>query len=128
LISIASPNYLSRFFIRQNHQDPEILNAQEWIENNYQQNISVDALAETSGMSKRNFNRRFKSATGESVVTYIQLIRVEAAKKLLEQGLSSFDDVSVDIGYENVSFFRRVFKRTTGLSPTAYRKKFNLFL
>lgn len=116
------------FLSDKNHQDPEILNAQEWIESNYQQNISVDSLAETSGMSKRNFNRRFKSATGESVVSYIQLIRVEAAKKLLEQGSSSFDDVSVDVGYENVSFFRRVFKRTTGLSPTAYRKKFNLFL
>ena len=116
------------FLSDKNHQDLEILNAQEWIENNYQRNISVDSLAETSGMSKRSFNRRFKSATGESAVTYIQLIRVEAAKKLLEQGQSSFDDISVNIGYENVSFFRRIFKRTTGVSPAAYRKKFNLFL
>jgi transcriptional regulator GlxA family with amidase domain len=116
------------FLSDKNHQDPEILNAQEWIENYYQQNISVDALANTVCMSKRNFNRRFRSATGESVVTYIQLIRVEAAKKLLEQGSSSFDNISVEIGYENVSFFRRVFKRTTGLSPTAYRKKFTVLL
>jgi transcriptional regulator GlxA family with amidase domain len=115
------------FLSDKNHQDSEILDAQEWIENNYPQNISVDSLAETGSMSKRNFNRRFKSATGESVVTYIQQIRVEAAKKLLEKGPSSFEDISVNIGYENVSFFRRVFKRTTGLSPTAYRKKFNLF-
>ncbi len=115
------------FLSEKNHQDPEILNAQEWIENNYQQNISVDSLAQASAMSNRNFNRRFKSATGDSVVTYLQQIRVEAAKKLLEQGYSSFEDISVEIGYENVSFFRRVFKRITGLSPTEYRKKFNLY-
>ena len=115
------------FLSNKNHQDPEIINAQEWIENNYQQNIAVESLAEASGMSMRTFNRRFKSATGESVVTYVQQIRVEAAKKLLEQGSSSFEGISVDIGYENVSFFRRIFKRTTGLSPIAYRKKFNLY-
>ncbi len=116
------------FLSDKNHQDSKILNAQEWIEKNYQQHISLDALAETGGMSKRNFNRRFKSATNETVMSYVQQIRVEAAKQLLQQSSSSFDHISVDVGYENVSFFRRIFKRTTGLSPGAYRKKFNLFL
>ncbi len=116
------------FLADKNHQDPKILDAQEWIEKNYRQNIPLDSLAETSGMSKRNFNRRFKSATGESVISYIQQIRVEAAKKLLERSSAPFEDIAVDIGYENVSFFRRIFKRTTGLSPAAYRKKFNVYL
>jgi transcriptional regulator GlxA family with amidase domain len=75
-------------------------------------------------MSPRNFNRRFKAASGETVVKYLQQVRVEAAKKELEDGKLSFDKVSTRVGYENVSFFRRIFKQSTGLSPLAYRKKF----
>lgn len=69
------------FLSGKNHLDPDILNAQEWIEKHYQQYISVDAQAEPGGMNKRNFNRRFKSATSESAVSCIQLISDEDAKK-----------------------------------------------
>ena len=75
-------------------------------------------------MSLRNFNRRFKSATGKSAVKYLQQVRIEAAKKELENGKLSFDEISFTVGYENVSFFRRIFKQGTGLSLTAYQKKF----
>jgi len=76
------------------------------------------------GTSLRQFNRRFKSATGETGIKYLQLTRVEAAKLELLGSSRSFDEISIDVGYENVSFFRRVFKTNTGITPAAYRKKF----
>lgn len=118
----------SIFMPEKNHDDPEILKIQEWIENKYSQNLSTEILAEKSKMSVRNFNRRFKLATGVTAVNYIQLARVEVAKRELENQRLSFDEISSRVGYENVSFFRRVFKRFTGLSPIAYKKKFNQHL
>jgi transcriptional regulator GlxA family with amidase domain len=107
-----------------NHNDSKILKAQEWIERNFTQNISIEILAKKVEMSTRNFNRRFKTATGETVVKYLQQVRIEAAKKELEDVKLSFDAISVHVGYENVSFFRRIFKQATGLSPAKYREKF----
>ena len=78
-------------------------------------------------MSSRNFNRRFKLATGFTVIKYLQLVRIEAAKKELEDGGRSVAEVSFSVGYENVSFFRRIFKQSTGLSLSAYQKKFITF-
>jgi len=118
----------SIFMPEKNHDDFEILKIQEWIENNYQHNMSIESLADKLVMSTRNFNRRFKTATGETAVTYIQLTRVEVAKKKLENIKLSFDEISNRVGYENVSFFRKIFKRFTGLSPTAYRKKFRQYV
>jgi transcriptional regulator GlxA family with amidase domain len=112
------------FIPEKNHQDSQVLKIQKWIETNYNHSLSIEALAEKAGMSPRNFNRRFKAASGETVVKYLQQVRVEAAKKELEDGKLSFDKVSTRVGYENVSFFRRIFKQNTGLSPLAYRKKF----
>jgi len=86
--------------------------------------LSIGKLAEKVAMSPRNFNRRFKQAVGETALTYLQLVRIEAAKKELENGRRTFDEISFNVGYENVSFFRRIFKRATGLTPAAYRKKF----
>ncbi len=112
------------FIPEKNHLDEEILAIQHWIETHYQQSISIEILARKAAMSPRNFNRRFKAATGITAVKYLQQIRIEAAKKELEDGTRSFDEISFHVGYENVSFFRRIFKQTTGLSPAAYRKKF----
>jgi len=81
-------------------------------------------LAEKVGMSSRNFNRRFKQATGKTALKYLQLLRIEAAKTELENWQRTFDEISFKIGYENVSFLRRIFKRVTGLSPAAYKKIF----
>jgi len=112
------------FIPEKNHQDSEILKIQEWIEINFNHSLSIETLAKKSGMSPRNFNRRFKAATGETAVKYLQQVRIEVAKKELEDGRRSFDEISFHVGYENVSFFRRIFKQATGLSPAAYRKKF----
>lgn len=85
----------------------------------------MDILAKRTGLSLRHFNRRFKSATGETGTQYLQLIRIEAAKEELLKTNRNFDPISVDIGYENVSFFRRIFKNQTGLTPVVYRQKFS---
>ena len=75
-------------------------------------------------MSTRTFKRRFKAATGETPLNYLQGLRIEAAKKKLEQGTDSVEHISENVGYEDMAFFSKLFKRLTGLSPTGYRKKF----
>lgn len=112
------------FIPEKNHQDSQIFKIQEWIELNFHNSISIETLAKKLGMSVRNFNRRFKAATGETTVKYLQMVKIEAAKKAMENSGQSFDEISFSVGYENVSFFRRIFKLGTGLSPAAYRKKF----
>lgn len=106
------------------HHDDQIRSVQEWIENNFDQNFTYDHLARTIGMSRRTLERRFKNATGETPLTYQQSIRVEAAKRLLETGLRSFDEITYQVGYEDSSTFRKIFSKQTGLVPTEYRKKF----
>ena len=114
----------SIFIPEKNHPDSEILKIQEWIEINFPNRLSIETLANKTGMSARNFNRRFKAATGETAVKYLQQVRIEAAKKELEDSKLSFDEISFKVGYENVSFFRRIFKKGTGLTPTAYQERF----
>jgi transcriptional regulator GlxA family with amidase domain len=116
----------SVFNPEKNHNDGDILDIQEWIEDNFSQNINLETLAEKLGLSLRQFNRRFKSATGETAIKYLQQIRVEVAKRQLIATKSTFDDISLNAGYENVSFFRRIFKSNTGISPAQYRNKFGL--
>lgn len=112
------------FTPEKNHNDDIILKSQEWIEENYKDDVNLEALADKAGMSLRHFNRRFKNATGETGIKYLQLTRVEAAKKDLVSTPKSFDEISLGVGYENISFFRRLFKRNTGLTPLVYRQKF----
>lgn len=112
------------FQYRKDHGDDKILTVQEWIENNFDKNFNYDNLARKSGMSRRTLERRFKTATGETPLTYQQSIRVEAAKRLLEKGIHSFDEITYRVGYEDSSTFRKIFSKQTGLVPTEYRKKF----
>jgi len=114
----------SMFIPDKDHEDNEILQAQEWIELHYRQSIKMEFLAEKAGMSLRQFNRRFKAATGETAVKYLQQIRVEAAKLLLATTDRSFDEISPSVGYENTSFLRRVFRSNTGITPVDFRRKF----
>lgn len=116
----------SVFIPEKNHNDTEILETQEWIEANYSQNLNLEVLAGKIGLSLRQFNRRFKSATGETGIKYLQQVRVEVAKRDLINTNNTFDEISINAGYENVSFFRRVFKTSTGISPAQYRIKFGL--
>jgi len=109
---------------QRNHNDRVIAAIQDWLESNYSKNISIDGIAEKFAMSPRNFKRRFKNATGQTPITSLQYLRIEAAKRFLEETQTAVDEITYQIGYEDVSFFRKLFKRHTNLTPQEYRKKF----
>ena len=107
------------------HQDEPIKRAQEFIELNYQERITVDQLADTFALGRRNLERRFKRATANTVVEYIQRVKVEAAKKRFETSRKTINEVMDEVGYADVKSFRDVFRKVTGLSPLEYRTKYN---
>jgi transcriptional regulator GlxA family with amidase domain len=84
----------------------------------------MESLADRAGMSPRNFVRRFKSATGETPIAYLHRLRIDAARHYLESEHRSVQDICHAIGYEDLAFFRRLFRRHTGASPRAYRRRF----
>lgn len=108
------------------HDDDTIKNVQEFIENNFRNRITVDQLSEKFKIGRRTFERRFKKATFNSIVEYIQRVKVEAAKKQLEAGRKTVSEVMYDVGYGDTKAFREVFKKIAGVSPVEYRNKFNL--
>jgi transcriptional regulator GlxA family with amidase domain len=114
--------YIVRHF-RKDHNDLEILAAQSSLEH-CTAHCDVKRLAREHGMSRRSFERRFKTATGHSPLFYLQLLKVEKAKWLLESSHQSFGEISWQLGYEDSSFFRKIFKKNTGLLPLEYRSKF----
>jgi len=106
------------------HSDEKIRAAEEYLQQNFTRPVSIDILANRIGMSPRNFIRRFKAATGRLPGAYIQALRMSAAKEMLERGGTSIQIVSSKIGYEDVAFFRGLFKRHTGMTPAEYRTRF----
>jgi transcriptional regulator GlxA family with amidase domain len=121
-------NKQSQFIIFQgykHHEDEYILKVQDYIENHYHQKITVDQLAQLVSLGRRNLERRFKVATSNSVVEYIQRVKIEAAKKLLESRLKTISEVMYAIGYNDAKAFRDVFKRISGMSPQDYKSRFN---
>lgn len=107
------------------HEDEPVKKAQEFIENNIADRISVEELALKFAIGKRNFERRFKKATNNTPVEYMQRVKIEAAKKRLESGRKNVNEVMYDVGYTDTKAFRTVFKKITGLSPIDYRNKYN---
>jgi transcriptional regulator GlxA family with amidase domain len=110
---------------QKDHQDETVKKAQEFIENNYQERISVDQLTNMLALSRRNFERRFKKATANTAMEYIQRVKIEAAKKFFEVTHKNINEVMYDVGYSDVKAFRNIFRRITGLSPIEYRNKYN---
>ena len=108
------------------HADEEILQTQEWLELHYMKSVSVEVLAQIASLGKRTFMRRFKNATGDSPRQYVQRLRIESAKRMLESTNKTFSEITWQVGYRDVSSFQRLFKRITDLSPGAYRSKFSL--
>lgn len=104
--------------------DRQISDCQVWIADNYALANPVEHMVERSGLNARTFSRRFRSATGLSPIEYVQALRVEEAKQMLEIKSYPVDDIGSSVGYEDSASFRRLFKRSVGLSPAAYRKKF----
>ena len=110
---------------QKNHEDAEILLAQAFIEANYIDKISVNELADKFAIGRRSFERRFKKATNNTVVEYIQRVKIEAAKRHFESSRKNINEVMFDVGYTDTKAFRTVFKKITGLTPIEYRNKYN---
>ncbi|MEP7109143.1 MAG: helix-turn-helix domain-containing protein [Ferruginibacter sp.] len=110
---------------QKNHKDEEILKAQEFIEKNINEKIFTDELAKISAIGRRTFERRFKQATNNSVLEYIQRIKIEAAKRQFETSRKNISEVMYDVGYTDTKAFRDLFKKLTGLTPVEYRNKYN---
>jgi transcriptional regulator GlxA family with amidase domain len=96
----------------------------QWIEDNYAVPNPVAAMTERSGLTSRTFARRFQAATGRRPIDYVQALRIEGARERLETDTMPVDDVGYAVGYEDPAFFRRLFKRMTGMTPAAYRRKY----
>lgn len=110
---------------QKNHADTEILHAQEYIEMKIEDRITVSDLAEKLALSRRSFERRFRKATNNSVLEYIQRIKMEAAKRSFERSRKNINEVMFEVGYTDNKAFRSVFKKVTGLTPIEYRAKYN---
>ena len=126
-IEIAREDQLS-FIIFQgqkDHDDDQIRKAQEFIEANFHEKITVDQLASRFAIGRRNLERRFKKATSNTVVEYIQRVKMEAAKINLESSRENVNEVMYKVGYTDTKAFRNTFKRITGLSPLQYRTRYN---
>lgn len=106
------------------HDDDRVRDAEAFMQQNYREDLCADAVAERFGMSVRNFARRFKAATGRLPGGYLQAVRIDAAKAMLERERASVQSISTAVGYDDVSFFRSLFKRTTGMNPAEYRARF----
>jgi transcriptional regulator GlxA family with amidase domain len=112
--------------LKTEHSDDTISDAQEWLHENFHRPFPLEAPARRVGMSLRNFVRRFKQATGDSPLTYLQKLRIAAAKRLLESDHRTMQEISEAVGYQDVAFFRALFQRHTGASPSAYRHRFGV--
>lgn len=104
------------------HDDAAILAVQEWLESNPQASMSLEQLASRFGFSERNLKRRFTLATGLAPHLYLQKVRIDRAKKLLISGALSVQQIAHQVGYENVSYFIRLFQREAGDTPAQWRK------
>ena len=108
------------------HGDAAILHCQNWLAQNYERADIVAELVRRSGLPKRTFDRRFRAATGYSPLAYIQALRIEEAKQLLETTSRPVDAIAREVGYEDMASFRRLFRRLAGMTPGEYRRKFQL--
>lgn len=107
------------------HDDCEILRVQDYVEIHFAEKLTVDDLSARFNIGRRTMERRFKKATYNSVIEYIQRVKIEAAKKQLEIGRKNVNEVMYDVGYTDVKAFRDVFKKLTAMTPVEYRNKYN---
>lgn len=108
------------------HGDTAVARSQKWLSAHYAEQQVLETLCRFAGLSERGFTRRFKAATGYSPICYVQQLRVEEAKRRLECTADPVEEIAWDVGYENIAFFRRVFKRLTGVTPGIYRRRFQV--
>jgi transcriptional regulator GlxA family with amidase domain len=123
-IERKSQNPFVIFMGQKRHGDDQVLKTQEFIENHPAELHSVNELCERLSVGRRTFERRFRKCTGNSITEYIQRVKVEFAKKHLEAGRKTVNEIIYETGYNDPDAFRRVFKKFTDLSPIDYRKKY----
>lgn len=119
-----SQSMFAMFKGQKEHKDEAVRKAQEYIESNFHERITVDELADRFGIGRRTFERRFKEATRNSVLEYIQRIKIENAKRSFENSRRNINEVMFDVGYTDTKAFRTIFKKITGLTPVEYRNKY----
>lgn len=124
MISASQSAYML-FQGQKNHDDEAILLAQEFIKIYYSEKISVGVLADKFAVGRRSFERRFKKATRNTVVEYIQRVKIEAAKRSFESSRKNINEVMFDVGYTDTRAFCTLFKKITGSTPIQYRNKYN---
>jgi len=109
---------------RQAHADSIVREAEDWLRQHFREAHAVASVVVECGIAERSLKRRFVAATGSTVIAYVQNLRIEEAKRLLETGDTPSDDIAAAVGYENPAFFRKLFKRCTGLTMGKYRRMF----
>lgn len=124
-IERKSQNPYAIFIGQKKHGDSTVLEIQNWIEQNPTENFTVEDICNKFRVARRTFERRFKKFTGNSVAEYIQRVKVEFAKKQLESGRKTVNEIIYETGYNDIDAFRKVFKKMTDLSPLDYRKKYS---
>jgi transcriptional regulator GlxA family with amidase domain len=120
--------YQSEFIIfkgQKQHEDDTVKEAQHYIENNLDKKISMEQLSAMFAVGRRNFDRRFIKATGNTPLEYLQRVKIESAKRSFETTRKTINEVMYEVGYSDVKAFREVFRKITGLSPLEYRNKYN---
>jgi transcriptional regulator GlxA family with amidase domain len=110
---------------RSAHADSVVRRAEDWLRRHYREPQAVASVVAECGIPERSLKRRFVTATGSTVIGYVQNLRIEEAKRLLESGEMALDEIAAAAGYENPAFFRKLFKRTTGLTAGNYRRMFH---
>ena len=119
-----SQSQFAMFKGQRNHGDLEIQKVQDYIESHYEDKITIESLATLINTGRRTFERRFKEATNNTSIEYIQRVRIEAAKRFFEASRKNVSEIMFDVGYTDTKAFRDTFKKITGLTPIEYRNKF----
>ena len=115
----------SIFSGQKHHDDTVVRQAQEFIEKNLEEKISIEQLSARFAVGRRNFDRRFIKATGNTPIEYAQRVKIESAKKAFETNRKTIGEVMYEVGYSDVKAFREVFRKITGMSPLQYKEKYN---
>jgi transcriptional regulator GlxA family with amidase domain len=123
-IGRESQSQFAIFKGQRNHGDADVQKVQDYIEQHYSDKISIDTLANLINSGRRTFERRFKEATNNTALEYIQRVRIEAAKTYFEASRKNVTEIMFDVGYTDTKAFRDIFKKFTGLTPIEYRNKF----
>jgi len=124
-IDRQSQSTFTIFTGQKHHDDDVIRQAQQYIEENVQEKISAEDLSQQFAVSRRNFDRRFVKATGNTPIEYAQRVKIESAKRTFESTRKTINEVMYEVGYSDIKAFREVFRKITGMSPLAYKERYS---